>query len=122
MAFKGRTLAIGLFEVSGAGFLASCESRPPPAVETPIVPVATVGPATDPVRPGRTIFEVHQRAMELLFPLGEYGEDWWQHVLEFRNPQWRADASVSACHIHASLAALHQTLRAACHRSTSSME
>jgi uncharacterized damage-inducible protein DinB len=30
-----------------------------------------------------TVHRVHQRAMKLLFPLSEHGEDWWQHVLEF---------------------------------------
>ena len=30
-----------------------------------------------------TLYAVHQRAMRLLLPLSEYGEDWWQQILEF---------------------------------------
>lgn len=31
-----------------------------------------------------TLHAVHQRAMTMLLSLTEYGEDWWQHVTEFR--------------------------------------
>lgn len=29
------------------------------------------------------IYEVHHRAMQLLLPLSQHGDEWWQHVLEF---------------------------------------
>ena len=41
-----RTWAIGLLTVSGVSLITGCRSTPPPSVEIPVVPVATVAPAT----------------------------------------------------------------------------
>ena len=46
MAYKIRTLVLGLLTCSGASFLMACRSAPAPPVELPAVPVATVAPAT----------------------------------------------------------------------------
>ena len=46
MASTVRALAIGLLTVSCVSLLTSCKSSPPPPVEIPVVPVATVGTAT----------------------------------------------------------------------------
>lgn len=46
MAKKGRTLAVSLTMASTACILTSCKSSAPPVAETPVVPVAVVGPAT----------------------------------------------------------------------------
>ncbi len=46
MANKGRNLAIGLITATSACMFAGCKSSAPTQEETPIVPVAVVGPAT----------------------------------------------------------------------------
>ncbi|MDE1175208.1 MAG: efflux RND transporter periplasmic adaptor subunit [Edaphobacter sp.] len=46
MTNKGRVLALGFITVSSACLLTSCKSSAPPVEESPIVPIATVGPAT----------------------------------------------------------------------------
>lgn len=46
MTHKGRALAIVLMTASSACWLTSCKSSAPPITEAPIVPVASVAPAT----------------------------------------------------------------------------
>lgn len=46
MANNARALIVGVTTAFSASLLMSCKSSPPPPVQTPIVPVATVGPAT----------------------------------------------------------------------------
>ncbi|MGI4831691.1 MAG: efflux RND transporter periplasmic adaptor subunit, partial [Janthinobacterium lividum] len=46
MAPRLRALAIGVLTASGAGLMTACKSSSPPPVEVPVVPVATVAPAT----------------------------------------------------------------------------
>ena len=46
MVSSVRLCALGLLTVSGASLLTSCKAKTPLPVDTPVVPVATVEPAT----------------------------------------------------------------------------